>query len=106
LGAQFLVIHVTEAPRPFVAEALAVDPRIELVERATDEIAKLLSKLKMQAEVAVVSGSVTEETYNRAMEFAADLLIIGRHAAKGIVGRLHPHAYAIIRQSLCPVISI
>ena len=65
-----------------------------------------MNTLKFQAEIAVESGSVSEETYNHAARFAADLLIIGRHAPKGIAGRLHPHAYAIIRESLCPVISI
>ena len=38
IDARLLVIHVTEDPRPFVAEAFAVDPRIELAERATEEI--------------------------------------------------------------------
>lgn len=105
-GAQLLVIHATKPFEPVVAEMAARDPEVELVKRATEEIANLLNKLKIQGEIAVESGSVTEVTYNSTARFSADILVIGRHAAKGIAGRLHPHAYAIIRESICPVISV
>jgi len=36
----------------------------------------------------------------------ADLLVIGRGSAAGIFGRLRTNAYAIIRQSPCPVVSV
>jgi len=36
----------------------------------------------------------------------ADLLVIGRGSASGVFGRLRTNAYAIIRQSPCPVLSI
>lgn len=104
--ARLIVIHATRPIEPIVAEASAPDAGVELVRRATQEIADVLKKLKVEAEVAVESGSVSEVTYNRAARFAADLLIIGRHAAKGIGGRLHPHAYAIIRESPRPVVSV
>jgi nucleotide-binding universal stress UspA family protein len=35
-----------------------------------------------------------------------DLLVIGRGADAGILGRLTGHAYSIIRQSPCPVVSV
>jgi hypothetical protein len=41
---------------------------------------------------------MVEETY-------ADVVVIGRSAGKG-VGRLHAHAYALIREAPCPVISV
>jgi nucleotide-binding universal stress UspA family protein len=105
-GAQLEVIHVTKPVVPLIAEASAPDPEAALVGSATDEIEKLLRKLNVKAEIAVESGPVLEVTYNRTARFAADLLIIGRHAAKGIGGRLHAHAYEIIRESPCPVISV
>jgi nucleotide-binding universal stress UspA family protein len=103
---RLLVIHVTRSIEPIVAEASAPDLQIELLRRAKEDIADRLAKLKVEAEISVASGPVTEEIYNHAARFAANLLIIGRHAAKGLGGRLHPHAYAIIRESLCPVVSI
>ena len=36
----------------------------------------------------------------------ADLLVIGRGADAGILGRLTGRAYSIIRQSPCPVVSV
>jgi nucleotide-binding universal stress UspA family protein len=36
----------------------------------------------------------------------ADLLVIGRGSAAGLFGRLRTNAYAIIRQSPCPVVSV
>ena len=41
-----------------------------------------------------------------AAEMKADLLVIGRGAADEDGGRLAANAYAIIRQSPCPVISV
>jgi nucleotide-binding universal stress UspA family protein len=70
------------------------------------EIEHVMRQLNIDADLKIGSGSVSEFVYSHAARFAADLLVIGRHEAKGIAGRLHPHAYAIIRNSLCPVISI
>jgi len=36
----------------------------------------------------------------------ADLLVIGRGAESGLVGRLRANAYAILRESPCPVATI
>jgi nucleotide-binding universal stress UspA family protein len=36
----------------------------------------------------------------------ADLLVIGRKSASGVLGRLDMTAYSIIRQSPCPVVSV
>jgi len=39
-------------------------------------------------------------------ELKADLLVIGRKAEAGVLGRLEMTAYSIIRQSPCPVVSV
>jgi nucleotide-binding universal stress UspA family protein len=39
-------------------------------------------------------------------ESKADLLVIGRKAEAGVLGRLEMIAYSIIRQSPCPVVSV
>jgi nucleotide-binding universal stress UspA family protein len=36
----------------------------------------------------------------------ADLVVIGRGASSGMLGRLRTNAYSIIRQSPCPVVSV
>jgi nucleotide-binding universal stress UspA family protein len=86
------------------------EPAIELgvrpAEEAREEIQKLLKKLNIEAEIAIESGGVTLEADRRAVQFGANLLVIGRHAAKGPEGWLHPHGYAFIRESPCPVVSV
>ena len=103
---RLLVIHITKSVEPILAEASEPHLQLELVRTATEEIADRLKRMKIEAEIAVGSGSVADETYKHAAQFAADLLVIGRHAAKGFTGRLRPHSYSIIRESLCPVVSI
>jgi hypothetical protein len=41
-----------------------------------------------------------------AERLSAGLLVIGRGSASGGFGRLRTHAYALIRQSPCPVVSV
>ena len=43
---------------------------------------------------------------SRAKDFSVDLLVIGRHNGAGITGRLRHNAYAILRASPCPIISV
>jgi nucleotide-binding universal stress UspA family protein len=49
--------------------------------------------------VAGYVKAIADETY-------ADLVVIGRSPDTGVLGRLRTHAYALIRESPCPVISI
>jgi nucleotide-binding universal stress UspA family protein len=41
-----------------------------------------------------------------AESMGAGVLVIGRGSAAGVFGRLRTNAYAIIRQSPCPVVSV
>jgi nucleotide-binding universal stress UspA family protein len=54
----------------------------------------------------VKPGNAAKVVAEAAREFAADLLVIGRHDGTGISGYLHPNAYNILRDSPCPAISI
>jgi len=56
--------------------------------------------------MAVERGEVAHVVATAAGRLPADLLIIGRSPAPGVFGRLRDHAYPIIRQSPCPVISV
>jgi hypothetical protein len=103
---RLLVIHAAAPVDPMVADVSASDPRKELINQARMEIERIMRELQIEADLEIGSGSVSELVYSHAARFAADLLVIGRNDVKGIAGRLRPHAYAIIRDSLCPVISV
>jgi|NGEPerStandDraft_6_1074524.scaffolds.fasta_scaffold07510_3 nucleotide-binding universal stress UspA family protein len=54
----------------------------------------------------VETGDVSTVVAHLAGELKADLLVIGRKPAAGVLGRLEMIAYSIIRQSPCPVVSV
>lgn len=106
-GAKLSLVHA-------VAE---LDPRTEgfhfspewrkfMVDSAETEIAALQSKVGTQAEVLLAMGPAPEMICEEAHKTNADLLVIGRGADAGILGRLTSQAYSIIRQSPCPVVSV
>jgi nucleotide-binding universal stress UspA family protein len=92
------------SPETYYLEA---DLRRFLIGDARSKIAKLLKDSEMpDAEIRVKGGSIPRVVRFAAEDSRADLLIIGRSAGTGVLGRLRTHAYAIIRESPCPVISL
>jgi nucleotide-binding universal stress UspA family protein len=59
-----------------------------------------------RAAIRVEAGDVSAVVAHLAGELKADLLVIGRKPAAGVLGRLEMIAYSIIRQSPCPVVSV
>jgi nucleotide-binding universal stress UspA family protein len=57
-------------------------------------------------EVRIQDGEPAKVVAGLAQELHADLLVIGRGAESGILGRLVTTAYSVIRQSPCPVVSV
>jgi nucleotide-binding universal stress UspA family protein len=56
--------------------------------------------------VRVEAGDASTVVAQLAGKLEADLLVIGRKSASGVLGRLDMTAYSIIRQSPCPVVSV
>jgi nucleotide-binding universal stress UspA family protein len=73
-------------------------------ESARKKLAEFTGSSK--ASLVVEGGEVSHVVANVAARLPADLLVIGRSPAPGVLGRLRTHAYPIIRQSPCPVISV
>jgi nucleotide-binding universal stress UspA family protein len=73
---------------------------------AAEEIAKLQRKLGVDYEVVLDAGDPPQVVCRLARVHQADVLVIGRGSASGVFGRLRANAYAIIRQSPCPVVSV
>jgi nucleotide-binding universal stress UspA family protein len=59
-----------------------------------------------EAELFLEAGEPQRVVCAEALRVDADVLVIGRGSVAGVLGRLRTNAYAIIRQSPCPVISI
>ena len=96
LGARLTVLHATTALEP--------DPAVEQSIRV--EIDGLQKRLGTAAEVVLAGGDPPKVVCSEAERLGADLLVIGRGSAGGVFGRLRTNAYAIIRGSASPVVSV
>jgi nucleotide-binding universal stress UspA family protein len=73
---------------------------------AETELTRLQEFVHTDSELLIESGEPAQAICAAALRLAADVLVIGRGSAAGSFGRLRTNAYAIIRQSPCPVVSV
>jgi nucleotide-binding universal stress UspA family protein len=73
---------------------------------AREELERLRQAAGARALVRVETGEVSKVVTGLGGELKSDLLVIGRKAEAGVLGRLEMIAYSIIRQSPCPVVSV
>jgi nucleotide-binding universal stress UspA family protein len=99
------LLHVTAAV-PEAGNHTEDALRANLRWGAEKEMRRLLATAGMEAELAVEVGEPANVICAAATRLEADVLVIGRGSASGVFGRLRTNAYAIIRQSPCPVVSV
>jgi nucleotide-binding universal stress UspA family protein len=68
-------------------------------------ISDMQADLNAPGEISVPVGDPSHAIAETAANWKADLLIIGRGHRTGVLGRLRTHAYAILRESPCPVVT-
>jgi nucleotide-binding universal stress UspA family protein len=98
-GARITLLHVTAAG-PDAGGAAG------LRDAASQEMARLERAAGSEVHSMVESGEPAIAICDAAARLRADVLVIGRGSAAGVFGRLRTNAYAIIRQSPCPVVSV
>jgi nucleotide-binding universal stress UspA family protein len=97
-GARLSVVH---------AMACADDPAAGGLEQSIrEEVKRFEMSAHAEAEVFLEAGDPAHVVCDAAGRVCADLLVIGRGSAGPGFGRLRTHAYAMIRQSPCPVVSV
>ena len=87
-------------------EAMAAEWLDRLRQNALAELKSLQQQTGAHAELVVESGEPAHVASSVACRLNADVLVIARGSAAGVFGRLRTNAYAMIRQSPCPVISV
>lgn len=85
------------------AEAI---PFQDLCEDAYEAIQKMQEEVGLQKAVLVGVGDPAAVIRQEATRFRADLIVIGRGCIGGVLGHFRTHAYSIIREAACPVISV
>ena len=106
-GAHLTIFHAigisNASVSPFYYDA---QWRGQMTARAEEQIAGFERELGVQAEVRVLTGELAAAVASAVRETQADVLVIGRTQQAGVLGRLRANAYAMIRESPCPVASV
>jgi nucleotide-binding universal stress UspA family protein len=105
-GARLHVIHATALLEGKEGEYFDAPWRTSMLQQVSHEIEKLMEQTGARGEIIVEGGDAPNVVSTAAGRVEADVLVIGRGSAAGIFGRLRTNAYAIIRQSPCPVVSV
>jgi nucleotide-binding universal stress UspA family protein len=107
-GARLTVVHVTAAvPASENEEA----QRAKLRWAAEKELRHVVDACGenlggTQPDLLIEAGEPAQAICGAAARLKASVVVIGRGSAAGVFGRLRTNAYAIIRQSPCPVVSV
>lgn len=103
-GAKLSLMHALPVAQPSeMGEAECWRP---LREEAEVGMKRLLAQVGVDAELMLAGGDPPKVVCETAASWRASVLVIGRGSAAGVFGRLRANAYAIIRQSPCPVVSV
>jgi|RhiMetdeSRZDD1v2_1073273.scaffolds.fasta_scaffold66228_3 nucleotide-binding universal stress UspA family protein len=106
-GASLTLVHVITSLDPRTEEYyFAPEWRGYVLDRTRTEVQRLQDRVGTHAEVDLEMGEVAKAVCFVASDRKADLLVIGRGLAAGVLGRFRTNAYAIIRESPCPVVSV
>jgi nucleotide-binding universal stress UspA family protein len=85
---------------------LAEDYRRYVPTQARKQVDALQARTGRRADAFIRPGDPVRVVCDTTKEFGADLLVIGRHDESGIAGSLLHNAFAILRESACPVMSV
>jgi nucleotide-binding universal stress UspA family protein len=78
----------------------------DLRQEARQQITKMQTAAGVEAALCVAVGNIADAVREEARRHNADLIVIGRGVLHEKLGRLRTHAYGIIRQAPCPVLSV
>jgi len=104
-GARLTLLHATAAD-PDSGDSSEVNWRVDVGEAAEQELLRLQRFVGAEADLIIEAGEPAAAICSVAQRVGADVVVIGRGSAAGVFGRLRTNAYAIIRQSPCPVVSV
>ena len=115
LHAELHTVTAAEALPSYTAFAAVADPslprvlkqdRLQVYQELQKKARVQVQAHDIEVESHLVEGQPVEAIIQFLRRQKADLVVIGRSLAKGMMGRLKTNAYSIIRQSPCPVVSV
>ncbi len=105
VGAQVLLLHTVPEPEAGPYRYLDMQVPPQLMNLKEEAIANLQRKAGTKFPLTITEKDIAQETAEVAANKQADLIVIGRGTAHAAFGSLRTHAYDIIRQAPCPVLS-
>jgi nucleotide-binding universal stress UspA family protein len=107
-SAKLTLIHAVNwlETAPLDEDYFSADLKQRLEASAEEDARALMAKVGCEAELRIDVESAAEYVPEAIRESGADVLVIGRSLERGVIGRLREHAYKLIRESPCPVISV
>jgi nucleotide-binding universal stress UspA family protein len=106
LSANLQLVHAARPMEPWAEAQINCQFEEDLRQYARDQIAEFQKEAGTAVPVSVATGGVGEVVAEQAIRHGSDLVVIGRGCLQQTLGRLRTHAYSIIRQAPCPVISV
>jgi nucleotide-binding universal stress UspA family protein len=106
-GAELSVVHAVPASTVSLG-GIYFDPEWSNKVKAESHglITFILEELGARGEITIRTGDAPHVVRTVAAECGANVLVIGRGRSEGILGGLRANAYAILRESPCPVAAI
>jgi nucleotide-binding universal stress UspA family protein len=104
-GAHLTLMHVTAGVAD-AADRAEASWLQSVRDAASLELGRLGQASGAEGKILIEAGEVAQVICSAAVRIPADVLVVGRGSAAGVFGRLRTNAYAIIRQSPCPVVSV
>ena len=103
--APLTVVHAVPKLEP-PDDYLAAEGLTRRAEEARAIARCFLNKTGIHADIVIDAGEPATVVARAAETLHADVAVIGRSPKNDGAGRLRPHAYSIIRESPCPVVSV
>jgi nucleotide-binding universal stress UspA family protein len=104
-GASVRIVHAVPEIESRPYRYLDMDLHKYLKECAAKDIARAQREAGTDFPVTITDGLIGTDTAVLATDEEADLIVIGRGKTQDVFGTLRTHAYDIIRQAPCPVLS-
>jgi nucleotide-binding universal stress UspA family protein len=105
-GAKVHLVHAVPVAEAGTQEYFDREFAGFLKDRARQTIADMQKEAGTSFDVCIETGNIPETVRKAAVGHNADVVLIGRGAMPHFAGRLRSHAYAIVRDMPCPVLSV
>ncbi len=106
VGGRLFLLHTLPELASAEGDYFSAAANLAPVEQASEQLTALRDALGLSAKVIVAGGGIADTVRRQASELGADVLIAGRGACAGRIGRLRSNAFEIIRSAPCPVITV